>query len=1199
MNQENENKNYTNDDIEPLLRNEPTDAYTRVSDKNANKDEDIPSISFFTLFRFASRTDKLCTFIATITSVICGCLIPLNTLLFTAYIQNMVDFGRSVHDGVSHVDGFLQSTKAFATNYSLVGAASIVLSYIGNVLMNRSAHNQVYRIRQAYLKAALTQDFEYFDTHQTGDFATKMSDHVVKIEDGIGEKLEMFFFYQAVFLSSVTMALIKGWKLAILCLISHSFSFFVFGASGWMTSKLSEREAKLSSKAGAVVEEVFSSIRTVYAFSGQKKEIDRYDQLLAEARSVNIKKGFLIAIFVGLKKVYFFGSYALSFWIGYTFVIEEPNTYDIATMLAVLYGITIASMNFEMASPLMETFGTATGAGAQIFRLIDNVPKINNSDAGVHMDSMYGNISLNNVVFHYPSRPDVPVLKGVSLSVQRGQTVALVGHSGCGKSTIIQLLSRCYDVIDGSITIDEVDIRNVSVKWLRSKIGVVGQEPVLFNTTVQENIRYGRDDATDFEVECAAILANAQEFIRKLPLAREGRTTIVVAHRLSTIRNVDKIYVLKDGIIVESGNHNELMSERGYYYDMVMLQSSPETSDTTSDKNFKQNISMDQGIDDEKYVDETVQEKHENLDEIPKALFFTVMKLCTPEWKSLAVATFCSVVMGFSAPLYTMILGDFIGVLSYPNTNFVLAQIQYYALTLISVGIIAGFISSIMTFLFTLAGEHLTTRLKKLMFEKILQQEIGYFDEKNNSTGCLCARLSGETASVHGATGQRIGTTLQSFSTILFATGAAMYYEWHLGLVVMSFAPLLIIITYMEGKLISEESKGIAKAMESSSTIAVEAVANVRTVSALGKEDFFVKEYARQLKPALQIARQATHMRGLIFGLSRGIYELVYSASLFYGGTLIVYHNVNHGVVLKTAETLIIGCSSTASHFAYTPNFQKGLSAAGRIIQLLNRQSKITNPEMPARDFRASGNASLRNVLFKYPTRPSVKVLENFNLDIEKDKTIAFVGPSGCGKSTIIQLLERYYDPNEGIVAQENIPLPTLRLDDLRQTIGFVQQEPVLFDRTIAENIAYGDNTRQASMEEIIKVAKQANIHEFITNLPIGYETNVGKKGTQLSGGQKQRIAIARALIRRPRILFLDEATSALDTESEKVVQEALDAAKAGRTCVLIAHRLSTVRDADAICVLSGGLVAERGTHRELMQLKGLYYKLNRRGCNM
>ncbi|CAH2269464.1 jg6505 [Pararge aegeria aegeria] len=1251
--EENMNENYTHDDTEALLGNTGI-ANENISESETEDDEDVPSISFFTLFRFASLTDKLCIALATVTALISGCTTPLNTLLFAAYVQSMVDFGRSADDDQSKADVFLQATKTFAIYNSLVGAVTVILSYIGTVLMNISAYKQVYRIRQAYLKAALRQDFEYFDTHKIGDFATKMSDHVVKLEQGIGEKLEMFLYHQAGFLSSVIMALLKGWKLALLCLISFPVTLSLLGASGWIASKLSKREAKLSGKAGAVVEEVFSAIRTVYAFSGQKKEISRYEKHLSEARSVNIKKGLFEAIFMGLQELYFFASYALSFWFGYKLMVDEPKTYDADTMIAVFFGIMMASMNFEMASNLMDTFGTATGAGAQIFKLIDNVPKIN-SDEGFPFD-IYGNISLNDVVFHYPSRPDVPVLKGVSISVQRGQTVALVGHSGCGKSTIIQLLSRCYDVIGGSVMVEEIDVRDFSVKWLRSHIGLVGQEPVLFNTTVMENIRYGCDDASDSDVEHAAMLANAHDFIRKLPSgydtlvgergaslsggqkqriaiaraiirdpcillldeatsaldtsseakvqkaldrAKEGRTTIVIAHRLSTIRNADKIYVLKEGTVVESGSHDDLMSVRGHYYDMVMLQSTPEDPETATEGNFSRTQSLELDGNDDEDFDVATEEEQQHLEDTEKATFISVIKLNGPEWKSITAATVCSVIMGLSSPIFGLLLGDFLGVLSNPDTNAVIAQIRIYALIFISVGLITGLATLLTGYLFSVAGEHLTARLRKLMFEKLLEQEIGYFDENSNSTGSLCARLSGEAASVNAATGQRIGTILQAVGTFLFAIVVSMYYEWRLGLVVLSCAPIFIAVVNIEGKMVSEESTGIAKAMESSSKVAVEAVANVRTVSALGKEDFFVEEYARQLRPALHIAKRATHMRGIVFGLSRGIYDLVYSASLYYGGHLIVYQNVNYGVILKTAETLLTGSSSAAVAFAYAPDFQKGLSAAGRIIQLLNRQSKITNPETPTiEDFSGSGSASLRSVLFKYPTRPSVNVLENFDLEIESHKTIALVGPSGCGKSTIIQLLERYYDPQEGIVAQNNIPLPMIRLSDARQTIGFVQQEPILFDRTIAENIAYGDNTRQPSMEEIVEVAMQANIHEFIASLPMGYETNVGSKGTQLSGGQKQRIAIARALIRQPKILFLDEATSALDTESEKVVQDALDAAKAGRTCVMIAHRLSTVRDADVICVLSEGRVAERGTHAELMQLKGLYYNLYRRGYN-
>ncbi|GFO07713.1 multidrug resistance protein 3 [Plakobranchus ocellatus] len=230
--------------------------------------------------------------------------------------------------------------------------------------------------------------------------------------------------------------------------------------------------------------------------------------------------------------------------------------------------------------------------------------------------------------------------------------------------------------------------------------------------------------------------------------------------------------------------------------------------------------------------------------------------------------------------------------------------------------------------------------------------------------------------------------------------------------------------------------------------------------------------------------------------------------------------------------------------------------------------------------------------------RPDVRVLDDVILNVDPGQTLALVGESGCGKSTTLQLLERFYDPDKGQVALDRFNIKDLNVQWLRSQIGLVSQEPILFDTSIAENIAYGDNFREVLMEEIIQAAKAANIHNFITALPGGYTTRVGNKGTLLSGGQKQRIAIARALVRNPKILLLDEATSALDTENEKIVQEALDKAREGRTCITIAHRLSTIKDADKIAVFKAGRVHEIGTHAQLMAKKGLYYYMNIAGTS-
>jgi len=239
-----------------------------------------------------------------------------------------------------------------------------------------------------------------------------------------------------------------------------------------------------------------------------------------------------------------------------------------------------------------------------------------------------------------------------------------------------------------------------------------------------------------------------------------------------------------------------------------------------------------------------------------------------------------------------------------------------------------------------------------------------------------------------------------------------------------------------------------------------------------------------------------------------------------------------------------------------------------------------------------SGKVQLDQIHFSYPTRKDIPILRGFSAVIQPGQTVALVGQSGCGKSTCIQLLQRFYDPQSGTISIDNSEIESLNKASLRSHFGLVSQEPVLFNRTVSENIAYGDQTRSVTINEIIDASKKANIHSFIQSLPLGYDTMVGQKGGHLSGGQKQRVAIARALIRNPKVLLLDEATSALDSESEKIVQEALDYARQGRTCITIAHRLSTIQNADHILVVHNGQVLEQGKHKDLLKLRGMYHHL-------
>ncbi|XP_073956332.1 ATP-dependent translocase ABCB1-like isoform X3 [Choristoneura fumiferana] len=1078
--------------------------------------EKIKSVSYFSLYRFATKRDVLFIILSTVTTFLAGLATPFAITLVANMFHTMIAYELSRHNKTNDDAKFLEDMHKFGINYSLVGVVMFIGGYIGTALINVAAINQIFKIRQEYLRAALNQDLAYFDQHQTGDFASKMSDDVLKLEQGVGDKLSAFVYNLTIALSCIIMAISKGWKLALLCLVTTPITFILVGVSGTFAHRLYKREAVQTGLASAVAEEVLSSIRTVYAFNGQQKEIERYGRPLAEARKISIKKELFTGLSMGFLFFSIFCSYALSFYFGIYLIVHEPDKYNADVMFSVFFGIMTGMTNFGAVGAMMSSFGSARGAAAQIFHLVDNKPTINPYlHLGLTPENIEGNVEFKNVTFHYPSRPDIMILKGVSLSVKRGQSVAFVGQSGCGKSTIIQLISRYYDVIGGSVLVDGHDVRELSVRWLRAQVGLVGQEPVLFNTSVRENIRYGREDASDADIEAAARQANAHQFILKLPKGYEtlvgergaslsggqkqriaiaralvrnpsillldeatsaldtaseakvqsaldqgskGRTTFIVAHRLSTIKNVDLIYVMKSGVVVEIGTHNELIEKKGAYYDLVLLQEPLLiVKGPTAEKSMI--LNQDEHREEASSSDIPMLPP-EDTEKAPSLSFWKILALNAPEWKSVVLGSIAAFFMGFSTPIIVVVFGKLFGSMSNPNHEVMMKEVTRVAITCVGIGLIMGFTSFIETLAFGSAGAHLTERLRLRMFGHLLRQQLEFFDRRSNSTGALCAKLSAEASHVQGATGQRVGTLLQGIASVGLALILAMVYQWQVGLVALAFLPVIALVVYYQSVTTAKANMRSAKTVENSSK-------------------------------------------------------------------------------------------------------------------------------------KAAGEISFKEVEFSYPTRPGVQVLKGLNLQVESFKTIAFVGQSGCGKSTVIQLLERYYDPDAGFVALDGTALTQLLLSEVRASYGLVSQEPVLFDLTIGENIAYGDNSRAVSREEVIDAAKQANIHSFVVTLPEGYDTNIGKKGTQLSGGQKQRVAIARALTRKPKILLLDEATSALDTESEKVVQEALDAAKAGRTCVMIAHRLSTVRDADLICVVHNGRVAEHGTHQQLMDLKKLYYNMH------
>ncbi|XP_054264995.1 multidrug resistance protein homolog 49-like isoform X1 [Macrosteles quadrilineatus] len=1176
-----------------------------------------------------------------------------DSIISNNYILQLFGGGSTNSSGTyeERMDRLLDDSLAFVMAQTSVAATMFACAVLSVYLLNYSAQKRVGRMRRHFLRAVLYQDISWHDTQNTGAFAAQLTDSLDKLQEGVGEKVGMFVYLVTTFVVSVIVAMFYGWKLALVMTAICPVFILVTVLVARVQTRLSAKEGESYGDAGAVVEEVLSNIRTVAAFGGEHKEVDRYNQKLIPARRVGIKSGIFSGFGGGVSWMLIFFSYSIAFWYGTPLILadryNEDKTYTPGVLLIVLFGVVSGAMNLGFCTPHLEAFAKAKGGYNSVISILRRKPVINIDKKGVLLDSKLGEIEFKDVHFTYPARPDVKILKGLSLKVKKGESVAIVGGSGSGKSTTIQLIERFYDPQSGQISLNGVDLRTLDLRWVRAQIGLVGQEPVLFNTTITENICCDLK-VTRAEMEEAAREANAHDFIMKLPAgygtmvgergaqlsggqkqriaiarallrqpsillpdeatsaldmaneavvqsalerASRGRTTITISHRLSSIRNVDRILVLASGRLVEEGSHSELMEKKGHYYSLVTADASLQEASSPSNKD-KLDTQTNEFIplEEADVIPKETEKKEDLPEEDYNVPLLKIVGLNKPEWPYVLLGSVFSFLNGCISPVSAVFFGDMFWAYSSPDDSVILSAGNLYALSFVVLGIFAFICVFLQFSSLTLAGVRMTTRLRVNVFKAMLLQEMAWFDDERHSVGSLSARLSGDTSTIQGATGSKLGTLLQGVSTLGVGTLLSLYYSWKMTVVCLICIPFILFSILLESRVMHSEDSIEKKALGDATKIAVEAISSVRTVQSLGQENAVLERYTRRLLEAEESLRRKTRFRGVVFGLGQTSACIAYGFSLGYGGYLIAREGASYRNINIVAEALLYGAWMLAQAVSFAPSLNLAKIAAGRLFKILDRNPLIfSGSNMASLSWKAKGDIEYRDVHFSYPSRPDHWILQGLQLSIARGQKVALVGPSGCGKSTCVQLLQRFYDPVSGslkIDSADSVDIPTRQL---RAGLGIVSQEPVLFDRTIAENIAYGDNTRAVSMAEVVEAAKQANVHSFISSLPAGYETRLGSRGAQLSGGQKQRIAIARSLVRNPQILILDEATSALDSQSEKMVQEALDEASSGRTCIIIAHRLSTVTNADVICVLSRGAVVEMGSHAQLMANGGHY----------
>ncbi|KAM0028059.1 putative ABC-type xenobiotic transporter [Helianthus debilis subsp. tardiflorus] len=1137
-----------------------------------------------------------------------------------------------------------------------------------------TGERQAARIRNLYLKAILRQDVSFFDkeTH-TGEVIGRMSGDTVLIQNAMGEKVGKFIQLMSTFVGGFIIAFIKG-RLLTLVMLSSILPLVISGGIMSITiSKMASREQSAYAKAANIVEQTIGSIKTVAAFSGEKKAVVDYNKSLVDAYNSSVHQGLATGLCLGLMLLTVLCSYALAFWYGAKMILEKGYTGGsvITVMIVVLTG----SMSLGQVSPCLSAFAAGRAAAFKMFETINRKPEIDAYDTkGKTLTDIRGAIELRDVYFTYPARPDEEIFSGFSLCISSGTTAALVGQSGSGKSTVISLIERFYDPQAGEVLIDGINLKEFQLKWVRQKIGLVSQEPVLFTSSIKDNIMYGKDGASIDEVRAAVELANAAKFIDELPqgldtmvgehgtqlsggqkqriaIARAilkdpgillldeatsaldaesertvqealdrimvNRTTVIVAHRLSTVRNVDMIVVLHRGKIIEKGSHSELVQDHeGAYSQLIKLQENNNDSKyhISEDQDISeagteisslsgQKISYQGSSSSHRYSIDSPQigarllesmniESQPDAKTQPKVPLRRLAYLNKPEIPVLMLGSLAAVINGTVFPVLSILLSNMIKTF-YEPPHKMRSDATLWALVFVIMGIVSFLAYPGRSYLFAVAGSRLIKRIRSLCFEKVINMEIGWFDKPENSSGAIGARLSADAASVRGLVGDALAQIVQDLSSAISGLFIAFTACWQLALIILAMIPLASINGYVQMRFMKGFSADAKLMYEEASQVANDAVGSIRTVASFCAEEKVMQLYRSKCEGPKKTGIKQGLISGTGFGISIFLLFCMYAGS-FYVGARFVQAGITHfASVFRVFFALTMAGLAVSQSSSFAPDTSKAKSSAVSVYAILDRKSEIDpSDESGVTLDSVKGEIELSHISFKYPSRPDVEIFRDLCLTIHSGKTVALVGESGSGKSTVIQLLQRFYNPDSGCITLDGIELQNFQLKWLRLQMGLVSQEPVLFNDTIRANIAYGKDG-EATESEIIAASELANAHKFISGLHQGYNTIVGERGVQMSGGQKQRVAIARAIVKSPKILLLDEATSALDAASERVVQDALDRVMVNRTTVVVAHRLSTIKGADVIAVVKNGVIVEKGKHEQLINIKdGSYASL-------
>jgi len=1230
--------------------------------KKAEKPKMVP---YFSLMRLATTKEKIMWFLGMAGGLGQG----------LTQVLMMVRFGNAF-DATQEVDD--DKVTEIVLQFIMLGGIAFLFGTLQSGCTNYFAEAQRAKMRSAYFKAVLRQDIGWFDQNTPGSLPGRIDANVETIGTGIGDKVGILCFNLGMFVFGYGIGLYRGWQIALVmtaCIPLMSVGAAIMGKA--MQDIQGETQSWYN-KAGGIAEEVLFALRTVVSFGAEITEHKRYSDMLTEARWGGVKSQIKLGIGMGYTMAIMFCSYALAFWFGATLRKDghkSPMTGEVYTggdVIGVFFCVLMGGFALGGMGEPIQAISAARAAGASFYEILDHAPsveeKVEGGNTGEPLQSIE-KIEFQNVTFSYPARPDVVVLNNANFSISAGQKVAFVGESGSGKSTIIALIERFYDPDSGKVLVNGKDIKAYRIGDLRKVLGFVGQEPVLFTTTIRNNILYGMPTAD--KEELSRICKSAQlDFVDKLPqkldtfvgaggsqfsggqkqriaLARalikkptfllldeatsaldqksekmvqatldaldaggENKiTTISVAHRLSTVRKCDKIFVLKRGDVVETGTHESLMEKKGEYYGLVASQESAHAAEAStgaagdhagSAKTGSKEGSKDKtgskthefGHDQQEADMEAEKKRAAEIAKTYKAPMGRLFSFCKPEMPVyFPLAVLGSLIFGAKEPLLGLVLIEALASFYIEDLDEMVDEVSNGSLMFLGVAC-AAFIGGFLQFsCFGVLKEAMTTRMRSETLKHMMRMEVGFHDNPEHTPSKLTYAL--QTYAFRASnlmTG--LGAYAGVFASVFVGIAFGFFKSWRMAGMMLACVPVMGFAQYlaMLGMLVGSGSN--SDDLKLAQQVISDAVNNVRTVRSSGAEPSLVALVEKFVGPVMQRGQKKAVTGGLSFGLSQATIFIIFAFGFWWAFRLIKDGHNTFEDAMSAMNCVLFGAMGIGGAMGFVGDVGKAKVACHDMFQLLDRKSEIDGIEPKGTTPSASlvGTIEFEAVAFNYPFRPEVPVLREVTFKVEHGDSVGLVGPSGGGKSTIFALLQRFYDPAKGkvYITSGRVPLDTVDIRWWRSQIGFVGQEPILFDTTVKGNIVYGNvSVTDDWLQQCMHMAKI----DFLKGE--GLNTPVGPRGGRLSGGQKQRVAICRALVRDPAIMIMDEATSALDSASEKIVQAALDNAMKGRTSFAIAHRLSTIERCKVLLVCAEGRIVEQGNHATLMARNGVYAKLH------